>query len=531
MYVGRQVDCPDCRGPITIVADGAKQLTAHKSTPESDKNRTASDGSAPHPAPSLRQERRSPRSRTPGRKSSADQSSPTVKRRLSVFLSALKSPVGIAWSAASVTTLIVAIAVWPSGQPVDDNPAAVRPDEPPQKSNRANGSKPGATNPTVAGNPADSLSIRLKQIGRQLDDYHDHHGHFPRGTVSAGMLPPDRRLSWMARLLEESAGEKTPRLWTDKPWDDPLNEEFVRRRIVRFQNPSVRRLVGSHGYPATHFVGMAGVGPDAPALPIGHPRAGVFGYDRRTRRKDITDGTANTILIMGVNDQLGSWAAGGKASIRPLTRAPYVNGPDGFGTGRADGMSVLMADGSVRFLSANTDPRIVRRMAAMADGLDLELKIPGEPGDLKSPTPAGPLGEATAGPPDQHPGPPDPVTAPKPQGPPDPKPIDVAARLRQPILRFDQPQAVPVRELLAQVEEMAGVPIRYEQPTSKNLGQTLDQRISLKLTGTTAGGILQAILERAGLTYRIETDGIRVGDRRPRGIHHKDMKNTKNQQE
>lgn len=525
MYVGRQVNCPDCRGPITIVSDGSKRLTAHKSVPETDENRAASDGSAPHPAPSSQQTKRSRRPNTSTEETSANRSAPAVNRRFSAILSALKSPVGVAWSVAGVTTLIVTIAVWPTGHPTDkqtdSNPVTTRQDEQAQESNDPNGSRPAASNPGAAGKPVEMLTFRLKEIGRKLDDYHKRHGHFPRGTVPAEKLPPNRRLSWMAQLMENAPKEKTPRLWSDKPWDDPLNEEFVRRRIELFQNPSVRQLVGQHGYPATHFVGMAGVGADAPTLPIGHPRAGVFGFDRQTKQKDITDGIANTILIVGVRDQFGSWAAGGRASIRPVTRAPYVNGPDGFGTGQADGMSVLMADGSVRFLSANTDPRIVRRMAAMADGLDLDLKVPGEPGDRRTPPPAGPPGEATAGAPNQHLLPRDPVTAPKPQGPPEPEPIDVAARLRQPILRFDQSQAVPVRDLLSQVEEMSGVPIRFDQRADEDLQRMLDRRISLKLTKTTVGGILKAVLDRAGLTYQIETDGIRIGNRRPESTKNK----------
>jgi len=534
MYVGRQVECPDCHGPITIVSDGAKRLTAHKSVPDTARNPAASDGSAPHPAPaSSRRAKRATRPDTTSTATSADLSSLTEKRRLSALLSALKSPVGVAWSVAGVTTLIVAIAVLSTGQTTDkqtdSNLPTASQDGQTQNSDHPSGTPPSATNPAAADKPAEILAFRLKEIGRKLDNHRKRHGHYPRGTVPTDKLPPIRRLSWMARLLEESSGPKAPRLWSDKPWDDPLNEEFVRRRMVLFQNPLVEQLVGEHGYPATHFVGMAGVGADAPALPTGHPRAGVFGYDRQTRQKDITDGVANTILIVGVNNQLGSWAAGGRASIRPLTRAPYVNGPDGFGTGRKDGMSVLMADGSVRFLSANTDPRIVRRMAAMADGLDLDLKVPGEPGDRRTPT--GPPGEATAGPANPRPMPREPVIAPKPQGPPEPVPIDVAARLQQPILRFEQSQAVPVRDLLSQVEEMSGVPIRFAQPAGKDLQRMLDRQISLKLVKTTVGGILKAVLDRAGLSYRIETGGIRIGNRRPERTDHNDTKSTKNQKQ
>ena len=42
----------------------------------------------------------------------------------------------------------------------------------------------------------------------------------------------------------------------------------------------------------THYVGVAGVGPDAGRLPADDPRAGVFGYGRQTRLEDITAGSS-----------------------------------------------------------------------------------------------------------------------------------------------------------------------------------------------------------------------------------------------
>ena len=35
-----------------------------------------------------------------------------------------------------------------------------------------------------------------------------------------------------------------------------------------------------------HYAGVAGVGLDSHSLPIGHPKSGVFGYDRQTRIDD-----------------------------------------------------------------------------------------------------------------------------------------------------------------------------------------------------------------------------------------------------
>ncbi len=127
------------------------------------------------------------------------------------------------------------------------------------------------------------------------------------------------------------------------------------------------------GYPVTHYVGVAGVGKDAALLPAEDPRAGVFGYGRQTRQQDLLRGGANTIATLGVKDQCGPWAQGGRATVRPLTQQPYVNGPDGFGSGQPDGIQAGMADGYVRFLSDKIDPHVMEQLAEVHDG-DQDLR-------------------------------------------------------------------------------------------------------------------------------------------------------------
>ena len=206
-------------------------------------------------------------------------------------------------------------------------------------------------------------------------------------------------------------------------------------------------------------------------MPKGHLRAGIFGDERTTAAADIRDGLAHTLLIVGVADHPVPWAAGGAATMRGFTAEPYVHGPDGFGTGQPDGMFVALADGSVRFVSSETAPVIWRRMAAMADGWPLDPAVAGEPGDVP---PA-----ATAPPPSPAVPPVEPPLAANP--PVDPmleEPIaarvaadvvlppapsyDIPLALNQPIVRFSQGRPIPLRELLQQLEELAGIPIRLE---------------------------------------------------------------------
>jgi hypothetical protein len=362
-----------------------------------------------------------------------------------------------------------------------------------------------------AGATVGSAETRLKTLADWMGGYVDAHGHYPPGTTTGSPLPVDRRLNWMAALAAEQAADGNIQPQWDRPWHDPLNDRFVRRRIGAFQNPTIADVVGQDGYPAGHFAGMAGVGADAAELPVHHGRAGIFGFHRTTRVEDVRDGTANTIMIAGVRSRLASWAAGGAATIRPFAHEPYINGPDGFGTGQQDGMFVLIADGSVRFLSRDIDPVILRRMAAMADGLPLDKDVPGEPdtAGLNPPPLAGlpPVpanGGVAAIPPAEE----KPIDVPVA---PDLPVIDVDAALRQRIVSIEQPDPVPASKLLQQVAEMAGVTIDaravLDDPA---VADRLNAPVTLSLADTTVRDILQSVLDQARLRFETGEFGIRV---------------------
>jgi prepilin-type processing-associated H-X9-DG protein len=208
----------------------------------------------------------------------------------------------------------------------------------------------------------------LKQIALAMHNYHSTHDEFPTGTVDAPNLKPEERLSWQASILpflEEGATYNT--LDLKKPWDDPANKGRA-TSIPTYLNPQLTDVTDANGNAMTHYAGMAGLGADAPELAKGDKRAGIFGYNRKVGIRDITDGTANTIMAMDVVGKLGPWARGGSATIRSLTAEPYLNGPDGIGGNFAGGANFVFADGSVRFISQNIDPKVMRALATMAGG-------------------------------------------------------------------------------------------------------------------------------------------------------------------
>ncbi|QDT66788.1 DUF1559 domain-containing protein [Calycomorphotria hydatis] len=93
---------------------------------------------------------------------------------------------------------------------------------------------------------------------------------------------------------------------------------------------------------------------------------GIFGVSSRTRIRDITDGTSNTILIGERSKTIGEAAIGifsgwtGTLAYESMVVAynginPATNGLGALSSLHAGGAQVVMCDGSVHFLSENID--------------------------------------------------------------------------------------------------------------------------------------------------------------------------------
>ena len=214
----------------------------------------------------------------------------------------------------------------------------------------------------------------LKMIGLAMHNFHDTFNNFPPGTIPSKTLKPEERQSWQTLLLPYM--DQAPlynALGVDQresaQWDGDKQQPLNANEIMAFRNPS-QAAPHRHGDPApTDYVGWAGVGKDAPTEKCKDNKKGIFGYDRVSKMRDITDGTSNTVMVSdGVGKDRGPWAQGGKSTIRALTSKPYVNGPDGIGSPHAGGFHVLMADGSVRFVSENILPDTLEHLATRAGG-------------------------------------------------------------------------------------------------------------------------------------------------------------------
>lgn len=200
-------------------------------------------------------------------------------------------------------------------------------------------------------------------------------GSFPRGTWPNADLDPDERLSWYFATLPYLDNEDLAKsIDQTGGWRAPENRSAAAQRIGVMSCPQAPRQIPG-GYVCTAYIGIAGLGVDASMLPRGHRRAGVFGYDRQTSLKDITDGASYTMILAESSRIHGSWLTGGYATVRGLDQSeqPYIGINRQFGglhpdTDHGGGANFAFADGSVRFIPETIDSRVFEAFSTIAGG-------------------------------------------------------------------------------------------------------------------------------------------------------------------
>jgi len=192
---------------------------------------------------------------------------------------------------------------------------------------------------------------------------------FPPGTVPHATLPPARRLSWHVLLLPHLQRDDAYRKFDlSRAWDDEVNRDALMMKMPTLACPSIYRRPPPGEPQAGHYIGVAGLGVDAPTLPATDPRAGFFRYDGATTTGMIRRGFSYTMTILETQRDHGPWPAGGRPTLRGLDESdvPYIGVDRQFG-GHAGGCNAAFADGSVRFQSRSISPAVLDMMSTLSE--------------------------------------------------------------------------------------------------------------------------------------------------------------------
>lgn len=202
----------------------------------------------------------------------------------------------------------------------------------------------------------------LEKMGQALGEYHNAKGAFPPG----GILKADaegkqlRMHGWMTLLLPYLGEEEVYRLIDlNLPFDDPANLPAMERDIPVFFAAGADRAKVGGKFGVTHFAGVGGEVLDAEGgtLPVG-----IFGPNSDVTRDKVSN-LSQTLAAGEISanhpawGEPENWRAIGKGLNRDI---------DGFGNADGTGASFLMADGSVRFFSNQTNRDVLIRLSTRA---------------------------------------------------------------------------------------------------------------------------------------------------------------------
>jgi prepilin-type processing-associated H-X9-DG protein len=215
-----------------------------------------------------------------------------------------------------------------------------------------------------------SCTNNLKQIGQSVYAYGDENGKLPPVMPNPD-LRPEQRLSWIVAIVNYTeATNLYSRMDTAKGWEAEENHFAALMRWRTFECPSFPQGTPVGTLVPTNYIGVAGLRADAATLPKGDPRAGLFGYDREVKPKDIQGRASNLLAVAETGRAEGTWIAAGPPTVRGLEAdgSPYLGRGGQFGGLHWHGTNVLMADGSVRSLNDDTAADVLESMAVLSDG-------------------------------------------------------------------------------------------------------------------------------------------------------------------
>lgn len=159
---------------------------------------------------------------------------------------------------------------------------------------------------------------------------------------------------WPVALLPYLEGQGVyDQLNLENPWDDPVNQSPTSIKIEILLNPRLDVPTSESGYALSHYAA----------------NSQVFRPDKTWSLVEISakDGLQNTILFGEIENHFQPWASPG--SLRDPAKG-LGDGPDQFGMSENLTVNFAFADGAVKSLSPDVDPKILKAWAT-PDGREI----------------------------------------------------------------------------------------------------------------------------------------------------------------
>jgi predicted Zn finger-like uncharacterized protein len=241
--------------------------------------------------------------------------------------------------------------------------------------------------PTQLGTAAKSYSQKEEQFPAAVNRRDPSAARFKRPW------PPHQRIGWMAELLPYLGHERVyNQIDFKRSWSDDENLNVASTLIPQFLAPDAPHNTWYVKHPdvgpevaATNYVGIAGIGLDAAAYDSANPQRGIFGYDRPTRLSEIENPAKTILLIQVPPTKQGPWLAGGGTTVRGVPETKSIEAflpPKGR---EKRGTHLIMADGSVRYVSENISDEVLKTLAVIK-GKKAEINVDKEAPVVPPPT-------------------------------------------------------------------------------------------------------------------------------------------------
>lgn len=196
----------------------------------------------------------------------------------------------------------------------------------------------------------------LKEVGRAMHTYHEDKSRFP--PAASGLRPVSWRVTLLPYLEDQAVYDRYHR---GSAWDGTENLPLALERMNVFSCPADYYPKNTDGQWYAAY-----------SMPTGAQSVGD--NPKGTKLGDITDGASNALLVVEACGAQIVWTEPRDVNIDSRPAGINLNGKlPGSSAGwlssyHSHGTNVLLADGSVRFLSQTIDTDVLKKLATIDGG-------------------------------------------------------------------------------------------------------------------------------------------------------------------